>query len=181
MTQYTPAEIVDLAHGLIDGNTAAADRVYKWRKTPFQDAELPAIAIYCTSTSMGQRGNEPNLLFRRTDTLEVQVHAEAADIGDPTAEAKGIAEECVRRVFASMDVRKDFYPSQAVSINDDLDRSTDRMRVISTLSIDLTQDYQFAEVRTGDAFEELRGTTDIDQTGSAQDVVTQSTMTGGTP
>jgi len=180
-TQYTPAEIVTLATGLISGATVAGVGVYPWRMVPFEDDELPAISIFCTASSLPKRGNEPNLLVKRTDTLEVQAHTMATTGPESVPQAHEIIEECLRRIITDMDVRKEFYPSDATSINLSPNKETNATRVIATLSMDMSQDYRFADVRTGDAWTTFRGTMDIDTTGDAPDVDTKVTLTGGTP
>jgi len=180
-TQYTPAEIVTKAQGLLEDTTAADDRVHPWRMVPFQDDELPAISIFITRSTLAPTSNETNLIRRRTDTLSVQAHT-IATYGDESApQAHTIIEECLRRLITDMDIRKEFHRPQAVSFDLSPDNETDAARVVATLTMDMIQDYQFQDVRTGDAFTTLHSTMDIDETGDAPDVEAEVTLTGGTP
>lgn len=180
-TQYSPAGMVTLAEGLIDGNTAAGSQVFPWRLVSMQDDELPAIGIYIIDSNLSRRGNDPNLLYRRTDTLTIQCHTLAPSGDTSQPEAHTILEECLRRVITDVDVRESFYPPEAITWDLSPDKDTNATRVIGTLNIDMRQDYQFEEVRVGDAMTTVHSTMDIDESGDAPDVETRATMTGGTP
>jgi len=181
VTRYTPTDIVDLAEAAITGNTSAGSSVYPWRIAPFQDDELPAISIYCNDMTGGSRNNIPDLMLSRTDMLQVQFHALDTDEAPAALAASVASEEIIRRIVADLDVRKEFHPQQSISVNSQLDKGSDKYRVISLITIDMRQDFQIEEIRVGDPLTEVYSTVDIDESGTAQDVETISTLTGGTP
>jgi len=181
-TQYTPAEIVDLAVDSITGHTAAGDMVRGWRVKRLQDSELPAVLIYVTASSESHPDMQPTLSFDRTDTLHIECHAKDTADADAAETVSGMMEECARRIFANMDVRKEFEPQQNVTKRMEVDSATDYVRVVGSLDIDMRQRFTYEDIRTdAAALNTVRSTMDIDEGGDAPDVYSKATVTGGTP